>query len=46
MVIVDQGFSDGTDRWWLDHHGRCRMVPATARMAVTADVLAQAAAGE
>ena len=46
MVIVDQGFSDGTDRWWLDHHGRCRVVPATARMAVTADVLAQAAAGE
>jgi hypothetical protein len=37
---------DGTDRWWLDHHGRCRVVPATARMAVTADALAQVAAGE
>jgi hypothetical protein len=40
------GMIDGTDRWWLDHHGRCRVVPATARMAVTADALAQVAAGE
>ena len=45
-VVFDKGFLDGTDLWWLDQQGRCRVVPAKANLAVTADARAQAAAGE
>jgi Transposase DDE domain len=44
-VVVDQGFLDGTDLWWLDQQGIRFVVPAQANMAVTADARAQAAAG-
>jgi hypothetical protein len=44
-VIFDQGFLDGTTRWWLDQHAVTFVVPAKAHMAVTADAQAQAAAG-
>jgi hypothetical protein len=45
-VVLDRGFWDGTDLWWLDQQGLGFVVPATANMAVTADARAQAAAGE
>jgi Transposase DDE domain len=45
-VVFDRGFLDGTDLWWLDHHGITFVVPAKDNMAVTVDARAQAAAGE
>jgi hypothetical protein len=45
-VIFDKGFVDGTTLWWLDQHEVTVVVPAKAKMAVTADARAQAAAGE
>jgi Transposase DDE domain len=45
-VVFDQGFLDGTDLWWLAQQGITCVVPATVKMAVTADAQAQAAAGE
>jgi hypothetical protein len=44
-VIFDQGFVDGSTRWWLDQQGITVVVPAKTTMAVTADARAQAAAG-
>ena len=45
-VVLDRGFLDGTDLWWLDQQGLSFVVPAKTTMAVTADARAQAAAGE
>jgi hypothetical protein len=45
-VVVDRGFLDGADLWWLNHQGITFVVPATDHMAVTVDARAQAAAGE
>jgi hypothetical protein len=45
-VVFDKGFLDGRDLWWLDQHARPCVVPAKAKMAVTAEARAQAAAGE
>jgi hypothetical protein len=45
-VVCDQGFVDGTALWWLDHHDLIFVVPAKAKMAVTAAARAQTAAGE
>jgi len=44
--VLDRGFGDGVDRWWLDQQGMTCVVPATDTMAVTADARAPAAAGE
>jgi hypothetical protein len=43
-VVVDQGFWDGTDLWWLDQEGLTCVVPAKTHMAVTEDAQAQATA--
>ena len=45
-IVVDRGFLDGTDLWWLDQQGILFVVPAKTNMAVTVDARAQAAAGE
>jgi hypothetical protein len=45
-VVFDQGFLDGTTRWWLDQDKITFVVPAKDTMAVTADARAQAMAGE
>jgi hypothetical protein len=45
-VVFDKGFWAGTDVWWLDQHGLTFVVPAKAKMAVTADSRAHAVAGE
>jgi hypothetical protein len=45
-VVFARGFLDGTDLWWLDQQGLSVVVPATTKMAVTADARAQAAAGD
>ena len=45
-VVVDRGFLEGTDVWWLDQHGITFVVPATEDMAVTADARALAAASD
>jgi hypothetical protein len=45
-VVVNRGFWDGVDLWWLDQHGITFVVPAKDNMAVTVDARAQAAAGE
>jgi hypothetical protein len=45
-VVFARGCLDGTDLWWLDHHGITFVVPAKDTMAVTVDARAQAAAGE
>jgi hypothetical protein len=45
-VVFDKAFLAGTDLWWLDQHWVTFVVPAKDNMAVTADALAQAAAGE
>jgi hypothetical protein len=45
-VIFGRDFMDGTDLWWLDQHDLLCVVPAKDNMAVTADVRAQASAGE
>jgi hypothetical protein len=39
-VVLDQGFLDGTDLWWLDQQGLTFVVPAKTHMAVTADARA------
>jgi hypothetical protein len=44
-VVVDQGFVDGTDLWWLDQQEMRFVVPAKANLAVTADARAPAAVG-
>jgi hypothetical protein len=44
-VVVDRGFGDGPDLWWLDQDGILFVVPATDKMAATVDAQAQAAAG-
>jgi hypothetical protein len=46
QVVCDQGFLDGPILWWLNQQGLRCVVPAKTNMAVTADVRAQAAAGE
>jgi hypothetical protein len=45
-VVVDKGFWEGTDLWWLDQHDLLVGVPTKDTMAVTVDAQAQAAAGE
>jgi Transposase DDE domain len=45
-VVFDKGFLDGVDWWWLEQRGITFGVPAKAKMAVTIDAQAQAAAGE
>ena len=45
-VVVDRGFLDGVDLWWLQQHGILFVVPAKENMAVTVDAQAQAATGE
>jgi hypothetical protein len=45
-VVVDRGFWEGGDLWWLAQHGLLFVVPAKENMAVTIDAQAQAAAGE
>jgi hypothetical protein len=45
-VVVDQGFWDGTDLWWLNQQGLRVVVPAKTNMTVTVDARAQATAGE
>jgi Transposase DDE domain len=45
-VVFDQGFWEGVDWWWLEQRGITCVVPAKAKMAVTLDAQAQAAAGE
>jgi Transposase DDE domain len=45
-VVLDRGFLDGPDRWWLDQHGILLVVPAKDNMAATVDAQAQAAVGE
>ena len=44
--VVDRGFLDGPDLWWLDQQGILLVVPAKDHMAATVDAQAQAAAGE
>jgi hypothetical protein len=44
--VVDRGFLEGVELWWLDQQGITFVVPAKDHMAVTADARAQAAAGE
>jgi hypothetical protein len=46
QVVVDRGFWDGTDLWWLDQHDFLCVVPAKDHRAVTVEARAQAAAGE
>jgi len=45
-VVVDRGFWEGTDLWWLDQQGLTCVVPAKDHMAVTADARAQTVMGE
>jgi hypothetical protein len=45
-VVFDTGCLEGVDVWWLEPRGITLVVPATAKMAVTIDAQAQAAAGE
>jgi hypothetical protein len=45
-VVMDKGFLDGVDLWWLQQYGILFVVPAKDNMAVTVDAQAQAAAGE
>jgi hypothetical protein len=45
-VVVDRGFLDGGDLWWLQQHGLRFVVPAKANMAATVEAQAQAAVGE
>jgi hypothetical protein len=45
-VVFAKGFVEGTTRWWLDQPGIRLVVPAQAKMAVTAEARALAAAGE
>jgi hypothetical protein len=45
-IVVDKGFLDGTDLWWLAPQGLTCVVPAKTNMAVPADARAQALAGE
>jgi hypothetical protein len=45
-VVLDRGFLDGPDLWWLDQHGILFVVPAKDNMAATVDAQAQAAAGQ
>jgi hypothetical protein len=45
-VIGDRGCLDGPDLWWLDQPGLGWVVPAKAKMAVTAEPRAHASAGE
>jgi hypothetical protein len=45
-VIFEKGVLNGTTLWWLDQHEGTWVVPAQAKMAVTAEARAQAAAGE
>jgi hypothetical protein len=45
-VVFERGFLDGPDVWWLEQRGITCVVPAKAKMAVTGDAQAQAAAGE
>jgi hypothetical protein len=44
-VVVEQGCLAGTTWWWLDQQGIRLVVPANAKMAVTAEARALAAAG-
>jgi len=45
-VVVDRGFLDGTELWWLDQQGITLVVPAQDHMAVTADARAPTVVGE
>jgi hypothetical protein len=45
-VVVDRGFLDGADLWWLSQQGIGFVVPAKEGMAVTEDARALAAAGK
>jgi hypothetical protein len=45
-IVVAKGFVDGPTLWGLDQQGLRFVVPANAKMAVTADARARAAAGE
>jgi hypothetical protein len=46
VIFDDKGLLDGSTLWWLEQHGITFVVPTKAKMAVTADARAQAAAGE
>jgi hypothetical protein len=44
--VFDRGFWEGTERWWLDQHGRLVVGSAKEQMGVTTDARAPAAAGD
>ena len=46
QVVCARGLLSGTERWWLEQPGLRCVVPATADLAVPADALALAAAGD